>query len=298
MGLFLNTLVAIAYTTVVLGSIFAASSVSLSLIYGTMRFLNLAHGSFLVIVGYVAWVFAHYLGLPLYLAIVFATGFGFALGLFTYFIMLKPLLGIGSPKWDIATIIASVGLAIFLEAAILEIFGPRLKALPHAIEGSVIIGTTVIRYNALFIGAVAIAMLVITNWYLTNSRNGIALRAVASDVDAAYLMGIPSSKMFASAVAISGALATSAGALLGSFYLLKPDRGLDPMMTAIVVVVFGGLGSIKGTIIAAYIVGFIQAFVALTIGIKWSLPVLFAFMIVVLIFRPYGLYGESQQKRI
>ena len=109
---------------------------------------------------------------------------------------------------------------------------------------------------------------------------------------------IPSGKIFASAVAISGALATSAGALLGSFYLLKPDRGLDPMMTAIVVVVFGGLGSIKGTIIAAYIVGFIQAFVALTIGIKWSLPVLFAFMIVVLIFRPYGLYGESQQKRI
>ena len=185
MGLFSNTLVAIAYTAVVLGSIFAASSVSLSLLYGTMRFLNLAHGSFLVIGGYVAWVFAHYLGFPLYIAILFATGFGFALGLFTYFIMLKPLLGIGSPKWDIATIIASVGLAIFLEAAILEIFGPRLKALPHAIEGSVIIGTTVIRYNALFIGAVAIAMLVITNWYLTNSRNGIALRAEASDVDAA-----------------------------------------------------------------------------------------------------------------
>ena len=164
MGIFLNTSIAIVYTAFVLGSIFAASSVSLSLIYGTMRFLNLAHGSFLVIGGYVAWVFANYFGLPLYLAILFATGFGFALGLFTYLIMLKPLLGIGSPKWDIATIIASVGLAIFLEAAILELFGPRLKALPHAIQGSIIIGTTVIRYNALFIGAVAIIILAITNW--------------------------------------------------------------------------------------------------------------------------------------
>ena len=104
MGIFLNTSIAIVYTAFVLGSIFAASSVSLSLIYGTMRFLNLAHGSFLVIGGYVAWVFANYFGLPLYLAILFATGFGFALGLFTYLIMLKPLLGIGSPKWDIATI--------------------------------------------------------------------------------------------------------------------------------------------------------------------------------------------------
>ena len=66
MGLFLNTLVAIAYTTVVLGSIFAASSVSLSLLYGTMSFLNLAHGSFLVIGGYVAWVFEHYLGIVLF----------------------------------------------------------------------------------------------------------------------------------------------------------------------------------------------------------------------------------------
>ena len=116
MGIFLNTSIAIVYTAFVLGSIFATSSVSLSLIYGTMRFLNLAHGSFLVIGGYVAWIFANYFGLPLYLAILFATGFGFALGLFTYLIMLKPLLGIGSPKWDIATIIASVGLAIFLEA--------------------------------------------------------------------------------------------------------------------------------------------------------------------------------------
>ena len=294
----MNTLFAILYTGIVLGSIFATSAVALALMYGTLRFLNLAHGGFLVVGGYVAWVAAHALGLPLYAALAVAAGAGFALGLATYLIMLKPLIGVGSPRWDIATIMASIGLAIVIEAAILLIFGPRLKVLPPAVEGGFAVGTTVIRYNALFLGVVAITILLATNWFLKNSRNGIALRAVAEDVNAAYLMGIPSGRIFAVTVAISGALATAAGVLLGSFYLLRPSGGLDPMLTAIVVVVFGGLGSIKGTVVAAYIIGFLQAAVALVFGIKWALPALFAFLIVVLIFRPYGLYGAPEDARI
>jgi branched-chain amino acid transport system permease protein len=111
-------------------------------------------------------------------------------------------------------------------------------------------------------------------------------------------MGIPSGRVFASTVAIAGALATAAGVLLGSFYLLRPSGGLDPMMTAIVVVVFGGLGSIPGTIVAAYIIGFLQAGVSVFLGVKWASPALFAFMILVLIVRPYGLYGRPEDVRV
>ena len=96
-----------------------------------------------------------------------------------------------------------------------------------------------IRYNALFVGLLAIGILVMTNWYLKNTKNGIALRAVASDINTAYLMGIPGRKIFAVTVAISSALTTTAGVLLGSFYFLRPDSGQNPMLTAIVVVVFG-----------------------------------------------------------
>lgn len=294
----MNTAVSIVYTGFVLGSIFATSAVGLALMYGTLRFLNLAHGGFLIVGGYVAWLVADRLGVPFYFAMVIATVAGAGLGLLTYFSMLRPLLGVGSPRWDIATIMASVGLAIIIEAVILLVFGPRLKSLPPAIDGKIIVGTIVVQYNALFIGVLAVLILVVTHWFLKSSRSGIALRAVAENVQAAYLMGIPSGRVFASTVAIAGALATAAGVLLGSFYLLRPSGGLDPMMTAIVVVVFGGLGSIPGTIVAAYIIGMLQAAVSVFLGVKWASPVLFAFMILVLIVRPYGLYGRPEDVRV
>ena len=236
--------------------------------------------------------------MPFSVGFLIAGVVGMGVGLFTYIIILRPLLGIGSPRWDIATIIASVGMAIVIEASVLEIFGPRLKSLPAAVDGAFAVGFTVIRYNALFVGLLAIGILVMTNWYLKNTKNGIALRAVASDINTAYLMGIPGRKIFAVTVAISSALTTTAGVLLGSFYFLRPDSGQNPMLTAIVVVVFGGLGSIRGAIAAAYIIGFLQATVSVVFGVKWAMPALFAFMIIVLIFRPYGLYGKPDEARI
>ena len=294
----MNTFVPILYTGVVLGSIFAACSVGLALLYGTLRFLNLAHGGFLVIGGYVAWYVTSKLGMPFSVGFLVAGVVGMGVGLFTYIVILRPLLGIGSPRWDIATIIASVGMAIVIEALVLQIFGPRLKSLPAAVDGAFAVGVTVIRYNALFVGLLAIAILIVTNWFLKNTRNGIALRAVASDINTANLIGIPGRKIFAVTVAASSALTTTAGVLLGSFYFLRPDSGQNPMLTAIVVVVFGGLGSIRGAIAAAYIIGFVQAAVSVLFGVKWAMPALFSFMIIMLIFRPYGLYGKPDEARI
>ncbi|HIM73105.1 MAG TPA: branched-chain amino acid ABC transporter permease [Alphaproteobacteria bacterium] len=294
----MNTFVPILYTGVVLGSIFAACSVGLALLYGTLRFLNLAHGGFLVIGGYVAWYVTSKLGMPFSVGFLVAGVVGMGVGLFTYIVILRPLLGIGSPRWDIATIIASVGMAIVIEALVLQIFGPRLKSLPAAVDGAFAVGVTVIRYNALFVGLLAIAILIVTNWFLKNTRNGIALRAVASDINTANLIGIPGRKIFAVTVAVSSALTTTAGVLLGSFYFLRPDSGQNPMLTAIVVVVFGGLGSIRGAIAAAYIIGFVQAAVSVLFGVKWAMPALFSFMIIMLIFRPYGLYGKPDEARI
>ena len=294
----MNTFVPILYTGVVLGSIFAACSVGLALLYGTLRFLNLAHGGFLVIGGYVAWYVTSKLGMPFSVGFLVAGVVGMGVGLFTYIVILRPLLGIGSPRWDVATIIASVGMAIVIEALVLQIFGPRLKSLPAAVDGAFAVGVTVIRYNALFVGLLAIAILIVTNWFLKNTRNGIALRAVASDINTANLIGIPGRKIFAVTVAVSSALTTTAGVLLGSFYFLRPDSGQNPMLTAIVVVVFGGLGSIRGAIAAAYIIGFVQAAVSVLFGVKWAMPALFSFMIIMLIFRPYGLYGKPDEARI
>lgn len=292
----MNTLVSILYTGVVLSSIFAISSVGLALIYGALRFLNLAHGAFFVVGGYAAWAAAAWLGWPLEGGIVVAALVGALLGLVMYALILKPL--IGSDRWATATIIASVGLAIVIEAGVLAGFGPRMKTLPPAIEGGLAVGTTVITYNAVAIGLAAVLLLLAINVVLQRSRAGIALRAVAENLDAACLMGISADRTFAIAVAMSCALAAMSGVLLGGFMVLRPDSGLDPMLTAIAVVVFGGLGSIKGTIVAAFIIGFLQAAVSVLLGAKWGLPAVFLFMIVMLVVRPHGLYGTPSEARI
>lgn len=291
-----NYVFSILYTGVVLGSIFAISAVGLALIYGTLRFLNLAHGGFIVIGGYMAWLTVERFDMPVFVGLVVAMVSGSLVGLITYVAILRPLLG--SSKWATSTIIASVGLAIIIQAVVLLLFGPRLKALPPAIEGNLIVGTTVVKFNSLLIGVIAVLLLLGTHFFLKYSRSGVAVRAVAGNLQAAYLMGIPAGRAFAITAAISGALAAAAGVLLGSFMLLRPSGGLDPMLTAIAVVVLGGLGSTKGTIIAAYVIGFIQAAVAVVFGVKWGLPALYAFMIVVLIFRPYGLYGTPEETRV
>ena len=197
---------------------------------GPLRFLNLAHGGFLIVGGYVAWVAAHSLGLPLYAAIVVAAGAGVALGLTTYFILLRPLLGVGSPRWDIAHDHGqrrSGDRHRSIDPSRLRTGGSRCcRAGDWRWFRDRYHGDSLQR--GCFSGVTAIAILFATNWFLTNSRNGIALRAVAEDVNAAYLMGIPSGRIFAAAVAISGALATAAGALLGSFLLVAADRRSRP----------------------------------------------------------------------
>jgi branched-chain amino acid transport system permease protein len=289
-------LIAALYTAVVLGSIYAVSAVGLTLIYGTMRFLNLAHGGMFVAGGYVAWLLTSKAGLPVLAGIMAAIGTGAILGLVVFRLILRPLLG--SPRWDTATIFASVGLAIVLEAATLLIFGPRLRSLPPLVSGGLQLGSIVVRYNALLTGLIALVLLGATNLFLKRSRHGIALRAVSENVTAAFLMGIPARRTYASALAIGTALASGAGVLLTSFFLLRPTSGLDPMMRALLVIVFGGLGSIPGTVVAAYTVGLLEAAVAIVFGGRWRLPALFLFMIVVLLVRPHGLFGRPEEARL
>lgn len=292
----MNSVTSILYTGLVLSSIYAISSVGLALIYGALRYLNLAHGAFFVIGGYAAWVATEWLELPLYGGIVVAASIGAISGLVMYALILRPLLG--SDRWATATIIASVGLAIVIEALVLQTFGPRMKSLPLAFEGSFVLGTTVITYNGVLIGVIAVAILAVIHLLLTRSRSGIALRAVAENLDAACLMGISADRIYAIAVAVSCGLASVSGVLLGGFMVLKPDSGLDPMLIAIAVVVFGGLGSIKGTIVAAYVIGFLQAVVSVLLGAKWGLPAVFIFMILMLVVRPHGLYGTPSEARL
>jgi len=134
--------------------------------------------------------------------------------------------------------------------------------------------------------------------FLTRSRYGLAIIAVAQNIDAARLLGIPATRVYVLTIGIAAALAGVAGVLLAPVYFVYPNAGDLPLLQAMIVAIFAGLGSVRGTIIAAYIIGFVQAAVSIFWSSTYSLPVLYAVILVVLLVRPWGIDGKPQEARL
>lgn len=285
-----------AYSGVLYGSVYGLMALGLTVIWGAMRLLNLAHGSLYLVGGYVAWTVVNRLSMPIEAAVPISIAGAAIAGLLMYGLFIRPL--VGRPGWDSATLIATVGVGIALEAGALLVYGPQVKDFPSLISGSVIYEKVLITYQGLLVMAVAAVCLLSVSTYMRLSRRGMAIRAVSQDVDAAKLMGIPIDATFAIVIALSAGLAGLAGVLLSSTFYLSPTSGFTPMILAIVVTILGGLGSIKGTVVAAYSIGLLESFVNVYAGPSWGLPVLFGTMIVVLTLRPNGLFGVGEVRRL
>jgi branched-chain amino acid transport system permease protein len=285
-----------AYSGVAYGSVYGLMALGLTLIWGAMRLLNLAHGALYLVGGYVAWTVVNKLSMPLEVAVPLSIAGAAVAGVLMFGVFIRPL--IGRAGWDSATLIATVGVGIAIEALALLVFGPQVKDFPAIFEGSYRVERVLVTQQALLVIAVAAAALLGMYLYLRWSRRGMAIRAVSQDMQAASLMGIPVSATFATVIAISAALAGLAGVLLSSIFYLSPTSGYTPMILAVVVTILGGLGSIKGTVVAAYSIGLVESFVNVYVGPSWGLPVLFGGMIALLTVRPNGLFGVGEVRRL
>jgi branched-chain amino acid transport system permease protein len=278
------------------GSIYGLMALGLTLIWGSLRMLNLAHGSLYMVGGYLAWTLINKLSLPILPAFILAVAGAALIGFIMQLVILNPMLG--KPGWDNASLIATVGVSITLESAVLLLYGARVKQMPAALEGNFKVGAVLISNQGLLVIGLAVLSLFFLNVFLRNSRHGLAIRAVSQQMDAAQLMGIPTQRIFLIVMCLSGAMAGLAGVMLSSIFYLSPSSGFNPMIKALVVTIFGGLGSIKGTVWAAYIIGLLEAFLQVYMGASWALPGLFLFMIVMLVIRPNGLFGLGEMQRL
>jgi branched-chain amino acid transport system permease protein len=278
------------------GSVYGLMALGLTLIWGAFRLLNLAHGALFITGAYVVWAGLNEASLPLGAALPAGIVGAGLMGYLLYLVFLRPMLG--RPGWDSASIIATVGVAIALEAAALIVFGPRVKEIPSVVSGSFNVSGVVVTSQGLFVIGAAVISFLVMNAYLKYSRQGMAIRAVSQNLEAASLMGVPVEKTFATVMILSAALAGLAGVLLSSIFFLSPTSGFNPMLRALFVTIFGGLGSVKGTLIAAYVIGLLEAFLQVYIGPSSALPGLFVFMIAVLIIRPNGLFGVGEVRRL
>ena len=284
---------AVIVSGLVSGALYALVASGLSLVWGALGVFNFAHGVLLMAGAYVAWWVSspEGLGLGLPVAIVVTLAFLVAAGALLFFLLVNPW--VGKPNAELAVIMTTIAGSIFIQNLVLEVFGGRYKTIDQVVNGTIRIAGVVIEAQNLLCIVLAPVLLVGMWLLLTRTRTGLAIRAVAENQDAAQLFGIGVQKIYIVTFAVSAVLAGVAGILLGGLFNISPDMGTDPLLRAFIVVVFGGLGSLPGTIVGAYAVGMIEAFASYYIGIYWTPVVLFLVLIAVLAIRPTGLFGRA-----
>ena len=283
----------------VTGSLYALMTVGMTLIYGTLRTLNMALGAMVLVGGYVSWMLFDSLGWGPLAGLVAAAAVTFVFGVIIQQVAVRPLIGRVGVDFEMTAFISTFAVAIIVGNVALQIYGARNKAVPPVIAGRLqLVEGVSVAWHSLVMAAVAITMLLALGIFLSRTRYGMGISAVAQQLDAARLMGIPVQRVYNLTMGVSSALAGIAGVLLASVFFVSPNAGDLPLLKALIVAIFGGLGSVRGTIVAAYIIGLLEAMISLYFGVKWSLPVLFLVIMVVMLIRPTGLFGKPEEARL
>lgn len=277
---------------VTLGSSYAVMAMGMSLVYGVSKVFNFAYGSFFIWGAYFAWLLLRAsAGVSYPLAFIIVIAIMFLLGLAAERGIISPLRR--RADWQATAMMITLGLALFLDNTALVVFGPLGKSLPPLLEGNINLGGMTMSAHEIGVLLFAISVMIVLGLFLTKTRTGMAMRAVAQDVVGAQIVGIPVRRVFCYAFAIAAALAGVAGILLSPKYFVFPLAGWDILVKAWVIVVLGGLGSIRGTLYSAFILGVAEAIVCWQFGGMWVMVFWFSILLGILSIRPGGLFGTS-----
>ncbi len=275
------------------GSVYALMAVGMTLVYGVTKAFNFAYGELYNLGGYLAWTLIAILGfgggyVVIFIVVVplmFAVGYGLEK------LLVAPLRK--RADWENKVMMLTLGLSLFLVSLFVVVFGGRIKSLPPILEGSFEIGWLVFNYQDIMIFFLSIGGILLFGWVLRNTRIGMAVRAVAENPEGAKIVGIPKERIFASTFAIATAMVGFGGILLSQKYFINPNSGAAIMIKAWVITAFGGMGSIRGGLYAAFIIGMMEAFVGWIFGMSYGIIALFILLLATLALRPQGLMGRG-----
>lgn len=283
-------------TGLTVGAMYALAAVGLSLIYGTLGMFNMAHGMFMTLGAYMVMSASSALGLSLVVGLAVAMVAGATIGLLTYLLIVRFMLN--SPGFETNVIVATAGLAILLEDFVLKAFGGYPFPQPVRVEGSTMVGGVAMSYQSLLIMAVAALLIFAVAMLLLKTRFGRAIRATAMNRDAARLMGVKTHTVYLQVMALAGALAGVAGLMISTLATLSPQMGGDPLLKAFVICVVAGLGNVWGAGICALALAMLESVIGFYLGVRFGFPVLLMLVIVILIWRPQGLFGKEKVVRL
>jgi branched-chain amino acid transport system permease protein len=278
----------IIITGLINGSTYALLAIGFALIFGVARIVNIAHTAFYMVAAYCIYFVTNKLELHPVVGMLAGVVVATLVGLITYKIFIAPI-----REHEAAVLIATIALAIALQEIMLLIFSGDYLSVPSLVPGFFTIFGVKAFYQQLVTVVAALLILAVLMALLLKTRLGLAIRATAQDREVANLMGMNESRVAMLTVGISIALAGFTGAVIVPLTIVEPFMWLHPLVMMLAVVVLGGLGSIKGSFVAAYILGFAEAIVVfiLPMGAFLKGSVALSIMILVLLIRPEGLYG-------
>jgi len=287
-----------------LGSMYALIAIGYTLVYGVLRLINFAHGDIMMVGAFMAFIFFKIIGLNFYVAVLFSIIFTAGVGILTYASAYKPLLDKGAPK--ISLLITAIGISFFLESLFNVIANQYLGGtyqafyFPKWFSQIIHIGSLTVPVLTIIVPVLTLALLGLVLYILYKTKVGIAIRALAFDIQTVKLMGADSNKIIAFVFALGSALAAIGGIAYAMAYpSIDPYMGMLVGLKAFAAAVVGGIGSVTGAVIGGFILGFAEVAIPgffPELG-GWKDAFAFIFLIFVLLFKPTGIMGIDFERQ-
>jgi branched-chain amino acid transport system permease protein len=272
-----------------ISGLYALVAVGFTMIFSVGRVLNLAYGVYIMLGGYAYYTLSQVLELSKVVSLLGAVVVGILFGIITYFVIVKRLLS--NP---IAVEISTLILAVVMQAVIILIYSPAPRAIWPIVPGISRISNVIVSWNIFFAMLTSWIVLAALLIFVKKTQIGRAILAVSMDTKGALLSGIEPERINVLTWALSGALGALAGVFFASYTQLDPTMWVSPLITAVAVVIIGGIGSIMGSLVAAHIVGFMETITTTLIAPELRGVFTLLLIIIILVILPKGLLGKEE----
>jgi branched-chain amino acid transport system permease protein len=296
----------VALIGITYGAIYGLVALGYTLVYGILQLINFAHGDVFALSGLVSFtMIVEVLGLKRDASVLAIVG-----GMVATLIVIMVLFATVNATIEfvayrrlrrqprLAVLITAVGMSFIVQNISLATYGVNFRSIPSFIPRSEVIGIGDITYswNKLAVLLITVPVLILLTWFVRETKQGKAMRAVAQDTEASAMMGINVNRTISVTFAIAGALAGAAAIVYLLQFNMRFDTGFELGLIAFTAAVLGGIGNLSGAVLGALVIGLIQALneglTWYTPGSDWTRSIVFGILIVILVFRPEGLLGE------
>lgn len=277
---------------IVIASVLAISALGLSLVFGVMRIVNIAHGEFFMLGAIIAYYSSTIIGAPFWAYIVAILVAPLLVGGAAYaadFLILRRL------KYQVgSTIVATIALLYIFQQLILTIYGPDARPVEAPVYFRVVFPWFGYSGHKLVVAGASIVLLLGTWLWITRTKLGLYMRATQQNPEMAQSFGVPVKRVYAIVFALGAMFAALAGVLVVPIQQAHYLMGLNPLIMSFIVVVIGGLGSLKGTIVAAVLVGLGDGIVTVLFSPTLAKIIITLIVALIIVIRPHGLFGEEK----